>query len=289
MNFVGKAFVLLILIMSLVFMSFSIMVYATHRNWREAVTNPTAQPGKPLGLKPQMEQEASKYLDLNAQAKKLREDLAREKAFKEQAVAVLESERDVYKAELDKVKTEQVDWQKQLTDASTAAQKANENLAARDAQLTKLNDEHLKVIGDYETQFKKAVESTEQWQQAQAEADRLKALNVQLTDQVAKARLVLRRYGVNEESVAMAASAIKLDGVVLASSANGLVEISLGSDDGIERGLTLEVYRQTAGRSKYLGRVEVLQTMPDKSVAKVIPEFRQGIIEKDDRVATRLN
>ena len=54
---------------------------------------------------------------------------------------------------------------------------------------------------------------------------------------------------------------------------------------GWSSGHTLEVYR--GGR--YLGRIEVFQTAPDKSVAKVLPQFRKGPIEKNDVVATRLN
>ena len=43
MNLVGKIFIVLIFVMSLVFMAFSMAVYATHRNWREVVV------GKPKG------------------------------------------------------------------------------------------------------------------------------------------------------------------------------------------------------------------------------------------------
>ena len=52
MNLVGKIFVVLILVMSVVFMAFAMAVYATHRNWREVVVNEQAAPDKPLGLKP---------------------------------------------------------------------------------------------------------------------------------------------------------------------------------------------------------------------------------------------
>ena len=34
MNLVGKIFVTLILVMSLVFMTLALMVYATHKNWK---------------------------------------------------------------------------------------------------------------------------------------------------------------------------------------------------------------------------------------------------------------
>ena len=52
-----------------------------------------------------------------------------------------------------------------------------------------------------------------------------------------------------------------LDGLVLAANKDGLVEISLGSDDGLERGHTLEVFRG----SRYLGRIEVFQDFARQS------------------------
>jgi hypothetical protein len=81
----------------------------------------------------------------------------------------------------------------------------------------------------------------------------------------------------------------KLDGVVLAARANGLVEISLGSDDGLRKGHQAYIYRKQKGQSKPVAKIEVVEVTPDKSVGKVIPEFRLGPIERDDRVATRLN
>ena len=50
MNLVGKIFTVLIFVMSLVFMSFAVVVYATHRNWKEVVERPEDEvgPGKPL-------------------------------------------------------------------------------------------------------------------------------------------------------------------------------------------------------------------------------------------------
>ena len=46
MNLVGKIFVVCIFVMSMVFASFSIMVYATHTNWRDEIyhTTPIGNP-----------------------------------------------------------------------------------------------------------------------------------------------------------------------------------------------------------------------------------------------------
>ena len=47
----------------------------------------------------------------------------------------------------------------------------------------------------------------------------------------------------------------------------------------------MEVYR----KNTYVGRVEIVKVEPDRAVAKIIPEFRRGIIKKGDRVATKLS
>ena len=40
MNLVGKIFIMLIFVMSLFWMGFAVVVYATHTNWKDLVENP---------------------------------------------------------------------------------------------------------------------------------------------------------------------------------------------------------------------------------------------------------
>jgi hypothetical protein len=77
-----------------------------------------------------------------------------------------------------------------------------------------------------------------------------------------------------------------VDGVVLAILGDGLVEISLGSDDGLNKGHQLYVYRVGGGRSTYVGKLEVLRTAVDRAVCKIIES--QGNVVKGDRVASKL-
>jgi len=76
-----------------------------------------------------------------------------------------------------------------------------------------------------------------------------------------------------------------VDGIVTAVSKSGLVEISIGSDDGLREGHQLEVF----SGSSYLGRIKIRRTAPDRAVGEVIPEYRKGDIKKGNRVATRLS
>jgi hypothetical protein len=105
-------------------------------------------------------------------------------------------------------------------------------------------------------------------------------------EDASKYRLALQDAGIQVER----GGPPRLDGVILASRATGYVEISLGSDDGLEKGHELDVYRvgPTVAENKYLGKVRVVQTEPDKSVAQILPNFKRGAIQKEDRVATRL-
>ena len=69
-----------------------------------------------------------------------------------------------------------------------------------------------------------------------------------------------------------------LQGVVIELQEQELVEISLGSDDGLRVKDMLDVHRDKT----YLGRVSVVRVEADRSVARI--ESRQGEIRKGDRV-----
>ena len=76
-----------------------------------------------------------------------------------------------------------------------------------------------------------------------------------------------------------------VNGEVIEVGEKDLVEISVGGDDGILVGHTLDVYREGV----YLGKVVVLKTSDDRAVAKIIPNIQKGTIRKGDRVATKLS
>ena len=61
-------------------------------------------------------------------------------------------------------------------------------------------------------------------------------------------------------------------GEVVGIGEKDLIEISIGSDDGILVGHRLDVYRDQA----YLGKVVILKTSPDRAVA----EITSGIQER---------
>ncbi len=289
MNLVGKIFIVLIFVMSLVWMGFSVAVYATHQNWRNVVENPEATAAMPLGLRHQVQQQKDENEELKTKLDKASEQLDTEKAAKRQALTKLETE----KAELERQRDEQ---QKEIatlvqseTDAIAALQATQEAEKALRDDVVSLREEIKKAQEDRDNFFDQVVTLTDQLHQAANEYKSLKSRVDTLAADLAKANEVLRKHGLEGDPTLYTGVPPIVDGVVLSAGENGMVEISIGADDGLMKGHRLEVVRQTGGISTYLGRIEVMETAPDKSVCKILPEFLQRSIQRNDRVTSKLN
>ena len=86
MNWLGKVFVVLILIMSLVFMGLAMAVYATHKNWKEIIDGTN-------GLAAQLQQAETTNNQLTEQHNRKVEELDAEIQAAEQRARQLEAER----------------------------------------------------------------------------------------------------------------------------------------------------------------------------------------------------
>jgi predicted nucleic acid-binding Zn-ribbon protein len=284
MNLVGKIFIVLILIMSVVWMGFTMSVYATHRNWRDLVLREKAVGSKPRGLKFQLEDKEKRIDELKDQVSRLEDKL----------VTVSTSARDTetkLRQSVQQLEEEVREKNGLLAERTQAASDAVSAMEATQAAADGLRDELAKV--------------REEVRQARDDRDALDAAVVRLKDELHDAKndhkSLVEKHGelAAEHAVAMEVlrrheipthdtSAPRVFGVVLAVRGTNLVEISLGSDDGLREGHTLEVFRiAAAGASSYRGKIEVIQTSPDKSVCKVTT-IQEGSIQRGDRVATRL-
>jgi uncharacterized protein YlxW (UPF0749 family) len=278
MNIFGKALVVLIMVMSIVFMSFAVIVNVTHKNWREETEK----------LRTQLGQLQAQNQELQARADTLTKEIENEKTEKQKRVAALETERESLRREFlerEKEHAGLVEENRRLIAQNEAVQN---NMRAQLDELNKLRESIRTAQAEKEKHFQEVVKLTDRLNQAQGQLENLKNRNVQLTQQTGRLVSLLDAHDINPNEP-VDGKPPRVDGLVLAVNSQGLVEISLGSDDGLRRGHTLDVYRNNATTAKYLGRVEVLTTQPDRAVAKILPQFRKGVIQKEDRVATRLN
>ena len=65
------------------------------------------------------------------------------------------------------------------------------------------------------------------------------------------------------------------------------IEVSIGSDDGITEGNVLYVYR-VGEQNKYLGQIRLTLVTPDRAAGVVVERAKNGVIEREDYVTTKL-
>jgi hypothetical protein len=78
-----------------------------------------------------------------------------------------------------------------------------------------------------------------------------------------------------------------LRGHVKEIGTNGLVSISLGSDHGLLRGHTLQVYRLNPTQ-QYLGKIVIIELNPHEAVGQLLTPQNSKLIQKNDIVASRI-
>jgi hypothetical protein len=274
MTLIGKILVFVIFVMSIIFMTFTMLVYSTHRNWSEVA--------KALDTKVKNAEQLIQ--EKTNEREQLETRLAHERASRAEALAVLESTKRALQEELQQSKQKYEELFAANQQAVNIFEENRKEMSRLKDEVEKIREEIRVTRLDRDTQLAKARDLTEKLNQGEGELRRLKERSDELVSQLSRAQLVLDR---NDLSIDAPIDGMppKVDGVVTAVRDENQIEVSIGADEGLRRGHTLEVYRQDGG---YLGRVIVIETNPDRAVTRVIPEFRQGVIRKGDRVATRL-
>lgn len=277
MNLLGKIFIVLILVMSIIFMTLAMAMYATHKNWREVAEN----------LQSQVRQSRSDYDQLKTQYERRENELTSELEASVQQVRKLETERvsqddriKVIQDELDLLRAERSE-----ATAAVAATQQNNAVLAKDVADLRQDIRTNQQLRDQA--FATTLTATEDLHQTKGQLQTAEQRERQLTQQVAGMTTVMRENGIDPGTDPRAVKP-RVDGFVSQVkrvAGAQLIEVTIGSDDGLKPGHTVEVFRD----SKYLGRIEILKTSPDKAVGRVDRRFLQGQIQEGDRVATQLD
>jgi small-conductance mechanosensitive channel len=282
MTTLGKVFTVLIFIMSILFMGFSVVVFATHRNWKMLVDNTDTAKG-PLGLKQQLQAQVETNKGLRAELDSLTNRLAVEMAARRSALAALETKLADAQQRLTQKEAELAGLQSAQTEATAALNLAETRLAELVEDIKKLRDEIRLVQGQRDESFQRVVALTDKLYSAAGVERNLKEREAQLIGEISKYKRVTDVLGVNP-SMPVELIAPPLDGIVTAVGDKNLIEVSLGSDDGLRVGHRVEVFRD----NNYLGSAQVLKTDPDRAVAQMDEKSQRGLIKVRDRVATKL-
>lgn len=273
MPLLGKVFIYMIFVLSVVFFTTSVMVNSTHIDNKAAAAAATTRAS----------QAEEKNRQLGEQLLQLENELSIERLARRSSLAALQSELTSLQKDLQEKEKAYIQETAQVTKLS----QTNEATSAELLDKTKKNDLLRQQIRDAQDNISnilaKYVETKDAMNKLVGNYETLKMRFGQATNDYTAAQSQLEILGIDERTPLVAPPA-GINGQVLAVASNGLVEVSLGRDDGMREGFTLEVTRG----GQYLGRVRVTNVRDDKSVAEVLTGFRRGAILQGDRVDSKL-
>ena len=284
MNVIGKIFVFAVFVMSLVFMSFAVAIYASHQNWeREVNRKPEEVQGveKP-GLKYQLEQAEAERKRLKQEIDMLVRKVAESEASRDQVVAKLQTALVEKDGELTDLRRSKEEREKVQQKAVADLELAEANLKKTVEEVMALREEVRRQQTKVDQEVDRSAELAQKLHETQAFLDIANERKEQLEKQVANARLLLKQQGLSLDNLPKD-RVPTLDGDVLAV-ADDAIEVSLGGDEGLQTGHQLEVYRE----GQYVGRAVVKTVKPDRAVAVLLREYSRGIVQRGDKVTTRL-
>lgn len=288
MSFLGKLLVALQLFLSVVFLIFAGAVFSTQTNWKVKKEAGDANYQKLEADKKQVEEAFAAYktrTEIDLKNEQQRASTA------EGQVRTLTDQVKQWDAELTIAKTER-DEQTDLAKVSVeeARQRREEALLQRG-----INNDLQKLLNEKNDRVK-ALEDVKFNLLVSEKA--LQDKHTKLLNDLALMQKIIAANGLSTDPQSVAGLQTPppaVDGEVLETkragrSGSDLVEISIGSDDGLAEGHKLSVYRsQTADKAaKFLGDIKLVYVTPDRSVGAVVLRAKNGVIERGDNVTSKL-
>ncbi|MBP3557028.1 MAG: hypothetical protein J6K20_04910 [Thermoguttaceae bacterium] len=273
MNLVGKIFVGIIALMSVVCLTLSVVSYASHHNWKEKSAQLDEQIKKLEGEKTAMAAEKTALELAKAETVKNYEQIVKALDSK---VAAMTAENETFKAENAKL---EADLQARVDAIATNGETINS-----------LRQQLNLTSGDLATAQQLRASYLRDLAQTMANLHNLAGLygnvqeqNVDLTKAHDDVLAVLQQHGLNPDpSLYAELPKVAVRGTIeeVKEGPAGLTMISIGSDDGLAKGNQLHVRRGDV----YLGKLKVVTVEPNRAICQVLGEYRQGTILEGDEV-----
>jgi hypothetical protein len=285
MTVFGKFLAIVVTVLSVVVMVFVAIVYAARTPW------------------------VSQYKQLE---KNYDVALASEQAYKQEVVAAQRERDERVKAERahrEKLESDldalQKKYDKQTEDVAAVEKKLSSNSVSTEASQKEVERRQ----GEFETlranlkeereANNRLVQEKQEWRDkavaAEIQRRSLQDTNARLEQglqEMTKELVRLRQAG---SGGALARSGNKnpppdnVEGLVKAADPGGLVTVTIGSDAGLAKGQTLEVFRLSPvpNQSKYLGTIRILEVTPTEAVGQPVGRMAAPP-KKGDRVASQI-
>jgi hypothetical protein len=271
-NVLGKIFVFALFIMSLVLMTFAIAVYKSNINW-QAKAKATQEELK------KVQEQANQF----KQEKELNEKyVASSEAARDQVIAKFMRAIAEKDTELKELRDKRAEILQSMQEKIAKLESVEQDLTRATQELKDLRATAQSKQEMVDKQVQRSAQLAAQLHEKESFLAIATERKAQLEKQVAQARLLLKQSGLSIDSLPKD-RVPTVDGVVVAV-VDDAIEVSLGGDDGLQAGHQIEVYRN----DEYLGRAIVQSVKPDRATAVILRDYARGIIQRGDKVTTRL-
>ena len=281
MTLLGKFFSVVIFLLSAVFLVLALAVNASHRNWRDVVI--TGVDGQP-GLKDKIETISRENEQLRNSRDRIQADLNREQASRSTALAALQTQLDQLRDDLlmSEKSVQQLESTNNLLSATDLSRAQElERLTAENGQLrSQIRAEQQ----DRDTLFTETLTLTDQMNTLRGFKQELEVRNQQLIAQATRFKEVMTSKGIDVNEPLDGAPPDRNGNILQIDRPSSLVLVSIGYDEGLRKGHLLEVTRD----GRYMGKLKVRNTEPDRSVAEILEDYSEGILQEGDRVDTTI-
>lgn len=287
MTSVGKLLVVLQLILSISFVVFSGAVYTTHKTWRQK-----ADAAEAKAAKAQSDMNAA-LNELNTKQAAADQKVAEAEGQVVQLQGQLQNAQAAVQAAEQKNNQLEQELQTSMSLASAKSREAQFRREQAVEQSARNNELHDKL----ESNAAAARATQDELFAKSLEAEQLTTRYEDAISELADMRTVLVANNISADIETIRAKdepPPPIDGLIVDTARDKtgsvyMVEISIGSDDGIRAGHELSVVRPAElnqGRAKYLGVIKIVNVDNDSAVGRVIDNL--GIIEKGDNVTSKL-
>jgi len=275
MNLLGRLLIVLIFVGSIMLASFSVVLYATHTNWRERAEK----------MQQDLQKKEKDFNDLRKQRDDMEAALKLEMQRQADRVTALVTAVSQLTEENETTKNNLAELEQQRREAVAAAQTSHETAERLRIRLDGVSKALLDAQNDWANMYTDLVKETDKSHGLAIQLANYQSTAAQLAQDYQKAMEVLRKHGLVPDPTAYSTQPPSgIQGSIAEVRPGGNVEISIGSDSGLVKGHQLDVVRDREGRRSYIGKIEVTHTAPDRAVARVMPEFRRGVVQTGDEV-----
>ena len=271
MTLLGKVFTGMIFVLSVVFFLLAALVNNEHINQKQEADK----------FRQQAQQAQSELTQARQETEDTRTELAIERAARRSTLAAMQEQLTAANSEKEASARAELNLQATVTSVTNTNKATATELKARTDENKQLRTELVDARQDRDQLFQRLVAATDKLSRLQGEYASLALREKDLADDYTKAKELLESLGVGPDTMLNAPAT---NGEVIAVNTSGIVEVSLGRDDGLRGGHTLEVHRN----GQYLGRLVVQTVRDDKSTAKILRSYQRGYIRVGDRVDTQL-